>query len=73
MMQTTNTNFLPKMKNNKIDSSFLKQSEIMRMKPEAFRRVSIHTDLEFGGGTNGVGQGLQILSPTNISNTIMED
>ena len=36
---------LPKMmtttKNNKIDSKFLKQSEILRMKPDGFRRISI--------------------------------
>ena len=33
---------LPKMVgNNKIDSSFLQQSEILRMKPDGFRRISI--------------------------------
>ena len=35
----------------KIDSKFLKQSEMLRLKPDGFRRISIQTDLEFGGVT----------------------
>ena len=35
----------------KIDSKFLKQSEMARLKPDGFRRISIQTDLEFGGVT----------------------
>ena len=35
-------NYNPKLfNNNKIDSKFLKQSEILRMKPDGFRRISI--------------------------------
>ncbi len=72
---------LPKMRNNNIDSSFLKQSEILRMKPDGFRRISIQTDLEFGGmthaanisGTGNVGTGLHPLSPSKVTNTIIED
>ena len=47
---------LPKMmlttRNNKIDTKFLKQSELLRMKPDGFRRISIQTDVEFGGVTH---------------------
>lgn len=62
-------------RNNKIESNFLKQSEIMRIRPDGFRRISIQTDIEFGM-THGQGQnpaggaGLQPLSNTN---TIVED
>lgn len=38
-------------KGEKINSKFLKQSEMLRLKPDGFRRISIQTDLEFGGVT----------------------
>ena len=37
----TNAKDFSKIPNAKIDSSFLKQSEILRMKPDGFRRISI--------------------------------
>ena len=52
------------------------------MKPDGFRRISIQTDVEFGGGTQAygntnnsqiVGQGLHPLSHSRVTNTIMED
>ena len=58
--------------NNKIDSNFLKQSEILRMKPDGFRRISIQTDVEFGGVTQALGAGLHPLS-SRVTNTIIED
>lgn len=74
--------YLPKMtlksqRDGKIDTKFLKQSEILHMKPDGFRRISIHTDVEFRGGTNAfnqsIGQGLHPLSHSRVTNTIMED
>ena len=61
-----------KIPNAKIDSSFLKQSEILRMKPDGFRRISIQTDVEFGGVTQALGAGLHPLS-SRVTNTIIED
>lgn len=54
IVQTSNTknHYLPQMKNNMINSNFLQQSEILRMKPDSFRRISIQTDVEFGRGTH---------------------
>ena len=80
-MRNLNKGLLPKMmlttRNNKIDTKFLKQSELLRMKPDGFRRISIQTDVEFGGGTHGtsnaIGQGLHPLSHSRVTNTIMED
>ena len=69
----TSDNKLPKVRNNKIDSKFLQQAEIMRMKPDGFRRISIQTDTEFGGPTK---DGLHPLSPTKDfqhHGTIVED
>ena len=43
------------------------------MKPDGFRRISIHTDVEFGGVTQALGGGLHPLSPSKITNTIMEE
>ena len=71
----THTKDLSKTKNNKICSNFLKQSEILRMKPDGFRRISIQTDVEFGGGmagTQALGAGLHPLS-SRVTNTIFED
>lgn len=74
---------LSKAKDNyKINSSFLKQSEILRMKPDGFRRISIQTDMEFGGHTGYAthrerdviqGTGLHPLSPSRVTDTIFED
>ena len=58
-IRNLNQDILPKMmlttRNNKIDTKFLKQSEILRMKPDGFRRISIQTDVEFGGVTHAYG------------------
>ena len=37
--------------NEKINSKFLKQSEMLHLRPDNFRRISIQTDMEFGGMT----------------------
>ena len=50
-LKANTRDIINKVKNNKIDSKFLQQSEILRMKPDGFRRISIQTDLEFGGMT----------------------
>ena len=40
---------LPKVHGNpKLNSNFLAQAEILRVKPDGFRRVSIETDPDFG-------------------------
>ena len=46
------------------------------MKPDGFRRISIQTDLEFGGMTNAAANlnaGVHPLSPSKVTNTILED
>ena len=52
---------LPKIP-GKLKSNFLAQAEIMRVKPDGFRRVSIETDPEFGGGVPMTG--------TSVTNAI---
>ena len=71
MRARTNAKDFSKIPNNKINSSFLKQSEILRMKPDGFRRISIQTDVEFGGVTQALGAGLHPLS-SRVTNTIFE-
>ena len=47
------------------------------MRPDGFRRISIHTDMEFGRQIHGngqvVGEGLQPLSNSRVTKTILED
>ena len=54
---------MPKLPNNRqFDSNFLAQAEILRVRPDGFRRVSIETDPEFAHAIP-VTTGNSVMSP----------
>ena len=63
---------LPKVHGNpKLNSNFLAQAEILRVKPDGFRRVSIETDPDFGHG-NVPMTATNLTNPISPEDTIME-